>query len=168
MIKFRLFGSNNDTKTAAVSGQGAEGPAAASSRLKTQAAPNGKRVLIVDDDPVFLKATAMTLSAAGFEVATATEGSEAISAVGEHRTDAILMDVNFPVDVCNGGMASWDGFQIMHWLRGLPTVKGARFIMVSNSDSGANRQRAQELGAVAYLQKPLKNDLLLATLNGSN
>jgi CheY-like chemotaxis protein len=69
--------------------------------------------------------------------------------------DAVLMDINFEPDVCNGGMGSWDGFQLMTWLRGSPAAKGARFIMVSNSDSASDRQRAHKLGAVAYFQKPL-------------
>ncbi len=37
------------------------------------------RVLIVDDDPVFLEATAMKLQTAGLQVRTAREGAEAIA-----------------------------------------------------------------------------------------
>jgi len=39
---------------------------------------NGPTILVVDDDPVFLKATAMKLENNGFEVITAKDGSEAI------------------------------------------------------------------------------------------
>jgi len=130
--------------------------------------PNGKRVLVVDDDPVFLRATEMRLHSAGFQVVTAKESSEAIAALGEQPADAILLDINFPVDACNGGMGSWDGFQIMYWLRGLPMAKGARFIMVSNSDSAVNRKRAKELGAEAYFQKPVDYEQLFAIVNAEN
>jgi CheY-like chemotaxis protein len=169
MIKFKLFGFGSGEQTAPASPPPeAAVPAAPSDTEGTQANVQGKRVLIVDDDPVFLKATAMKLQTAGFQVRTATEGSEAIAALGEAPADAILMDISFEPDVCNGGMGSWDGFQIMTWLRGNPAAKGARFIMVSNSDSASDRQRAQQLGAVAYFQKPLAHDRLLAVVNGAN
>jgi len=125
-------------------------------------------VLIVDDDPIFLKATAAKLQAAGFHVRTATEGSEVISTLGEEPADAILMDITFQPDVSSGGMGSWDGFQIMTWLRGYPAAKGARFIMVSNSDSESDRRRAKRLGAVAYFQKPVDHEQLFAAVNGAN
>jgi CheY-like chemotaxis protein len=101
-------------------------------------------------------------------VRTATESSEAIAALGEQPADAVLMDIEFQPDVCNGGMGSWDGFQLMTWLRGNPAAKGARFIMVSNSGSPADRQRAQQLGVVAYFQKPLDHVQLFAAVNSAN
>ena len=168
MIKFKFFGFNNGEETKPASSPAVPVQEPTASLDETQANVQGKRVLIVDDDPVFLKATAMKLQSAGFQVRTATESSEAIAALGEQPADAVLMDIDFQPDVCNGGMGSWDGFQIMTWLRGNPAAKGARFIMVSNSDSAADRQRAQELGAVAYFQKPLDHDRLLAAVNAGN
>ena len=164
MIKFKLFGfGGNGETTPAVSPE-----AAAPLPDGTQTNPQGKRVLIVDDDRVFLKATTAKLQAAGCQVSTATEASEAIASLNEQPADAVLMDITFQPDVCNGGMGSWDGFQIMTWLRGNPSAKGARFIMVSNSDSAADRQRAQALGAVAYFQKPVDYAQLLAAVNAGN
>ncbi len=169
MIKFKVFGFGRSEKTTPGSPPPeAAVPAAPSDTEGTQANVQGKRVLIVDDDLVFLTATTMKLQTAGFQVRTAREGSEAIAALGEHPADVVLMDIAFQPDVCNGGMGSWDGFQIMSWLRGNPATRGARFIMVSNSDSAADRQRALQLGAVAYFQKPVDHDRLLAALNGAN
>jgi two-component system, NtrC family, sensor kinase len=137
-------------------------------QVSIQAGPQGKRVLIVDDDNVFLKLTARKLQSAGFQVRTARESSEAIAALSEEPADAILLDVYFPPDVGNGGMGSWDGFQLMTWLRGNLAVRDARFIMVSSSNSASDRQRAQQLGAVAWLQKPLNFDELVAVVNSQN
>ena len=169
MIKFKVFGFGSSEKpTPASPLPAAAVPAAPSDTEGTQANVQGKRVLIVDDDPVFLKATAMRLQSAGFQVRTATESSEAIAALGEQPADAVVIDINFQPDVGHGGMGSWDGFQLMSWLRGNPAATGARFILVSNSDSAADRQRAQQLGAVAYFQKPLDHDRLVAAVNGAN
>jgi len=77
--------------------------------------PNGQRVLIVDDDPVFVRATSMKLRAAGFRVRTARDPSEAIVALQDSPADTILLDINFPPDVSTAawyfGMAfsSWIG-----------------------------------------------------------
>ena len=130
--------------------------------------PSGKRVLIVDDDAVFVQATSIMLRAAGFQIRAAQDSSAAIEALRDNPVDAVLMDITFPPDVCNGGMGSWDGFQLMNWLRSLPTTRGARFIMVSNSDSPEYRSRAAKFGAVAYLRKPLHDEQLLAAMNPAN
>ncbi len=164
MIKFKLFRFARHRNTTTASSPAEAVPLSE----QTQTNGNGKRVLIVDDDPVFLTATSKRLQSAGLQVRTAKEASEAIAALGEQAVDAILLDISFEADVCNGGMASWDGFQIMTWLRGNPAAKGARFIMVSNSDSASDRQRAQRLGAVAYFQKPVDHDRLIAAVNAAN
>lgn len=168
MIKFKCFGVGSSEEAMPRISPEAAPQDIAPLPEGIQTNPQGKRVLIVDDDPVFLMATSARLQSAGFQVGTARESSEAIAALGEQPVDAVLMDITFQPDVCNGGMGSWDGFQIMTWLRGNPAAKGARFIMVSNSDSAADRQRAQKLGAVAYFHKPLDHDQLLAALNTVN
>ena len=164
--KWYEFGNSAASRSnlsAGVNAQQAEFP-----QVATQAEFHGKRVLIVDDDISFLKATAKKLQSAGFQVRTARESSEAITALSEEPADAILLDVYFPPDVGNGGMGSWDGFQLMAWLRGNLAVSDARFIMISGSDSASDRQRAQQLGAVAWFQKPLNFDELVAVVNGQN
>ena len=168
MIKFRLFGFDNGQKTPPAAAPTPAVQEAPSPVETIQESPDGKRVLVVDDDLVFLLATKAKLQSAGCRVRTAREASEAISALGDQPADAILMDITFQPDVCNGGMGSWDGFQIMSWLRGSPAARGARFIMVSGSNSESDRQRAQQLGAVAYFQKPVDHAQLLAAVNGTN
>ena len=167
MIRFKLFGFDNKERKTPVPAptDTAEAPSVPDG---TKEHLQGKRVLIVDDDRVFLTVTAAKLKSAGFRVRTARESAEAITALGEEAVDAVLMDITFAPDVCNGGMGSWDGFQLMSWLRGNPAARGARFIVVSNSDSAADRQRAKQLGAVAYFQKPLDRDRLVAAVNGAN
>jgi two-component system, chemotaxis family, sensor histidine kinase and response regulator PixL len=168
MIKFKMFGFGTSATTAPPLSPETASQGALAATAEAQTNPEGKRVLIVDDDSVFLTATALKLRSAGLQVRTAKEGSEAIAALGEEPADAILMDINFQPDVCNGGMGSWDGFQLTTWLRGNPGASGARFIIVSNSDSPSHRQRAQQVGAVAYFQKPVDHDRLIAAVNGGN
>ena len=164
MIRFKWFDFGGRKATAAPQLPATESTETAA--MPTH--PTEKRVLIVDDDAVFVRATSTMLRAAGFQVRAAQGSSEAIETLRDNPVDAVLMDINFPPDVCNGGMGSWDGFQLMNWLRCLPTTKGARFIMVSNSESPEYRSRAAKLGAVAYLRKPLQDAQLLAAMKPAN
>ncbi len=168
MIKFRIFGFGNTSGTTEAGSPKAENTEPEEANGEAPSNPNGQRVLIVDDDRLFLKVTRTKLQSAGFQVRTAVDPSAAIAALGDEPADVILMDICFPPDVCSGGVASWDGFQLMTWLRGMPTAKGARFIFVSCRDSETSRQRARQLGAVAYFPKPLNFDALRATLDARN
>src|ERR1041385_4351581 len=58
-----------------------------------------KKLLIIDDDAVVLKATSMRLQAAGYSVVTAIDGSSAIHALRKEKPDLILLDLSFPPDV---------------------------------------------------------------------
>src|SRR5437899_7248604 len=82
--------------------------------------PNGKKVLVVDDDAVILKTTAMKLEAQGYKVVLAKDAPGAIRAARKERPDLILMDVSFPPDVA---AILWDGFLIMSWLRRLEQTR---------------------------------------------
>ena len=124
-----------------------------------------KKVLVVDDDAVIRMTTGSKFQKAGYQVRTAGDCSEAIAAVGENPPDIILVDLNFPPDVSNGGLVAWDGFRLMHWLRGLQNTGEARFIVISGSDSTDSRRRAMASGAAAYFQKPLDHERLLTFLH---
>lgn len=162
--KFELFGFRIQVESAPPSSLETQA-AGARSRNAIQASSSLKRILIVDDDPVFLKATATQLTSAGFQVATAQKCSEAVAVLGEQPADVILLDLQFPIKQAKPVIGTWSGFQLLYWLRGLPSTKEARFIIVSASDSPANRKRAQQLGASAYFQKPLDHEKLIAAIN---
>jgi two-component system, OmpR family, response regulator len=54
------------------------------------------RLLVVEDEPNILELLSASLRLAGFEVATATGGLEALQAVQRHRPDLIVLDVMLP------------------------------------------------------------------------
>lgn len=123
-----------------------------------------KRVLVVDDDPVILATASSRLKAAGFEVLTALDPSQAITAVGAHKIDVILLDINFPPDVPHGGMPSWDGLHLMCWLRTLENAADACYIVISGDDVASVQRQRLAGPAVAFFQKPIDYRLLLSTI----
>src|ERR1041385_838709 len=94
-----------------------------------------KKVLIVDDDAVILKALSMKLEAAGYQVATACDGSDAIRAVRDEKPDIILLDVYFPPDIAGGG--PWDGFLLKKWLGNVDGSKKIPVIFITSSPAAA-------------------------------
>jgi len=121
---------------------------------------NRQKILVVDDDPVIVKAMSMKLVPSGYDVVSATDGSAAISAARKEKPDLILLDINFPNDI---GL-SWDGFQIIAWLQRVDESKKTPVIVMSGGEAAKFKARALQAGAIAYLQKPVNNDELLALI----
>ena len=134
-------------------------------RLETQSNCRAKKVLIVDDDPIILKTTAMKLKAQGYEVATAADGAEAITASRDENPDLILLDICFPPDVGFGGGVQWDGFLILSWLRRFKEMMSIPVIVMTAGDAATYKQRSLDNGALAYFHKPLNHDRLLKMID---
>jgi DNA-binding response OmpR family regulator len=122
------------------------------------------KILIVDDSPIILKTLSMKLTANGYEVITAEDGSSAVSLVRNERPDLVLLDISFPPDVGHGGGIPWDGFLILEWLRRMDEAKGIPFIIITGGDPAQYKHRALAAGAVSFFHKPLNNDELLETI----
>jgi CheY-like chemotaxis protein len=113
----------------------------------------GRRLLLVDDDFLTREAATLVLAGAGYMVAAAANGLEALERLRkEERPDLILLDLKMP------GM---DGRQFCceqarnEQFAGIPIL-----VMSANSDA---RQQADALGAAGCLQKPIEAaDLLEA------
>lgn len=121
---------------------------------------NGK-VLVVDDDPVVVNALTRKLQADGYTVISASDGSDAVVQVRQEKPDLVILDLNFPPDV---GM-SWDGFKILEWFR--RPAEGAKIpvIIITGDDSAKNKERATNVGAIAFFQKPIDTAELLETIH---
>ncbi len=122
---------------------------------------NKKIVLVVDDNAVILKALSLTLQQHEFDVVTALDGSEAVGAVRREKPDVIVLDLSFPPSF---GNVEWDGFRIMQWLKRIEEAKNVPFIIITGGEAAKYKTRALQEGAAAFLQKPVDNDELLATI----
>jgi CheY-like chemotaxis protein len=127
--------------------------------------PRGQKILVVDDDAVLRKTTALKLISQGYEVVTAVDAAAAIGAVRKEKPDLILLDINFPPDVAHGGSMNWDGFLIMTWLQRIESARHIPVIIITGGEPAKYEQRALSSGAAGFFQKPLNHDLLLSTIN---
>jgi len=127
-------------------------------------APNGKKILVVDDNPVIIKTLSFKLKAAGYKVLTALDGGEAVSSARKERPDLILLDINFPPDVSHGGGVPWDGFLIMGWVRRIDGAQNIPIIMITSGDPAIYKERALAEGAHSFFHKPIEMRELMATI----
>src|SRR4051812_15263478 len=111
----------------------------------------GQKILIVDDSPVILRTLSMKLTGNGYKVITADDGGTAVSAVRQHKPDLILLDISFPTDV--GGGVSWDGFQVIDWLRRLDEAKSSPIMVISGGEPSKYKARAIAAGATHFFHK---------------
>jgi len=125
---------------------------------------HGKKILIVDDSRVDVRMLSLKLTANGYAVRHAEEGSSAVAIARSERPDLILLDISFPPDVAHGGGVPWDGFLILSWLQRLDEAKGIPVIFISGSDRAGTAARALKAGAVRYFQKPIDTKELLAAI----
>lgn len=123
----------------------------------------GRKMLIVDDNSVVLKAFEFKLKASGFQVLTATEGAAAVSVARQARPDIIVLDINFPPDVGGSGL-QWDGFNILQWLRRFQEVATIPTIIITSGDPSKYKEKALAVGAIAFFQKPINYEDFMITV----
>lgn len=108
------------------------------------------RILIVDDDQELRQSLQEILIEAGYSVAIARDGEEALECIREENYDLLLLDMIMP------GLSGMETLLILH--RKYPQLK---IIMVSAFSTVDNAVEAMRHGATDFLTKPFKiNDLL--------
>ncbi|MDX1387630.1 MAG: response regulator [Acidobacteriota bacterium] len=125
-----------------------------------------RRILVVDDDAAILEVTRTILTGAGYEVATASSGADALAAVRQTRFDVALLDINMP------GMDGWETLRI---LQSDSESAGLPVVMFSIKSEIRDKVHGIQEGAVGYITKPFEMEGLLAgvrrvldTLEGGN
>jgi CheY-like chemotaxis protein len=138
---------------------------------QVQSPANGRKILIVDDDTVFLKALTLKLQSQGYAVATAVDGADALRALRDENPDLVLLDIHFPPDIAHGGGIPWDGFLLMGWLRGIEKVGKVPILFTTGDDPGDYRDRALACGAAGLFHKSQEPEVLISmierVLNGT-
>jgi CheY-like chemotaxis protein len=113
------------------------------------------KILIVDDDQDTRQLLKIRLESQGHETVFAADAVTAIGAAREERPDLILLDFGLP-----GG----DGVVVMERLKTFPALAHIPVVVVSAREPSSTGQRALVAGALAYIQKPIDNEELLAAI----
>jgi CheY-like chemotaxis protein len=108
-------------------------------------------VLIVDDNVDAREMYALYLEHAGFRAAEAGDGQAAIDMARRERPAVILMDATMP---------RLDGWEAARLLKDDPDTRAIPLIMLTAHAFAEHRDRAAEVGADAFLSKPVLPDAL--------
>jgi CheY-like chemotaxis protein len=108
-----------------------------------------RRILVVDDDASIRSFVQQALGDAGYEVALAANGEQALESVDAAAPHLILLDVRMP---------GVDGWQVLDALR---SAAGDQTPVVVMTAEYSGQERALASGAQGYLAKPFELDDLL-------
>ncbi|WP_277211768.1 response regulator [Isoptericola croceus] len=107
---------------------------------------DGRRVVVIDDDPSIREVAALALSAiGGHEVHTAGDGTEGVELVRRVLPDAVLLDVMMP---------TLDGPTILARMRGMEALREVPVVFLTAKIGAQDISRLGGLGAVAVITKP--------------
>ena len=112
------------------------------------------RILLVDDEPTILNIFRLILTGEGHEVRTTEMGEEAIQIVEQGGIDLLISDVR---------MGPVDGFEVLRRSRALQA--DLPVLLVSAYNDADAIARGTELGALAFLAKPLASAALIKSVN---
>jgi two-component system, chemotaxis family, chemotaxis protein CheY len=104
-----------------------------------------KQILVVDDTRSMRKMVSAVLAGAGYEVAEAGDGVEALELAKTRRFDLVVTDHNMP---------RMDGVTLVRELRALATYDPVALIVLSTEADPALKQRGREAGATGWMAKP--------------
>mgnify|MGYP001079696084 FL=1 len=114
------------------------------------------KVLVVDDDPDFVKVTAKILEKAGYEVVSASNGAKALQTMRSNPPDVVLLDIMMAYIL--------DGLDVSREMAEDPTLKDIPVIMVTSLTGvkGSGLFPTDEYVPVdEWLSKPVEADVLL-------
>ena len=110
-------------------------------------------ILVVDDQSMNVDILSHRLTLEGYEVLTATDGSEAITIARERQPDLILLDVIMPDP---------DGFEVCRRLKADATLPFIPILMITAKAEPQDIVAGFDAGADDYLIKPLDRNVLVA------
>jgi len=116
----------------------------------------GRRILLIDDDPSILAVVREGLQKQGCEVTEADRGGVGVARAREGAFDLIVLDIVLP---------DRNGFDVCRDLKGDPQTGSIPVIFLSAKEEPKERVRGLRLGAVDYVLKPFDLDELLERID---
>jgi two-component system response regulator MtrA len=113
------------------------------------------RILLVEDDPSIREVTAIGLTAAGFEVTTASDGLEGLERFRAEPFDLVLLDIMLP---------RLDGYEVCRQIRRSSTVP---VVMLTARSDTMDVVVGLEAGADDYVRKPFDVPELIARVRAA-
>ena len=123
--------------------------------METAVDEHKARILVVDDEPRYIRAMQANLEARGYEVLAAQNGQTAIELARRQQPDLILLDIRMP---------GLDGHEVCRRIREFSSVP---VIMLTALSDEVNKVKGLDTGADDYVTKPFSIVELLARVRAA-
>ena len=115
------------------------------------------RILVIDDDPLFVEATKTILESKDYQVLTASDGDIGLQKVREEKPDLVLLDIIMPTQ---------DGFSVCEEIKKDPQLADIPVVMLHSfaqkkGETDIPVSAGLELEAEGYIDKPVEPEELL-------
>lgn len=104
------------------------------------------RVLIADDDPVFVEVATSKLSRAGFDVISVSNGAKAMQKLQTVSVDVAIVDIVMP---------QIDGLRLIALIRATPGIRGLPVLVITSETDPAVQAEGLQVGANDLMTKPV-------------
>ena len=114
------------------------------------------RILIIDDNVSFRELLRIMLSNEGYAVQVAEDAIEGGKAMLAAQPDLVICDIDMPF---------MDGLELLSALRTDPSTASLKVILLSGRKDVETLTKAEQLGALDYLIKPVTRERLLESID---
>ena len=114
-----------------------------------------KKILIIDDEPDFVRVVQLRLETAGYEVLVAFDGTQGVSSAHKEKPDLIILDIMMP---------AMHGHRVCEALKKSSKTWTIPTVYLTAKGSKADEELAYKLGAEHFLTKPYDPQVLLETI----
>jgi two-component system chemotaxis response regulator CheY len=114
-----------------------------------------KQILTVDDSSSIRQMVGFTLRKAGYEVAEAVDGKDALDKIGKHKFDMIITDLNMP---------NLDGIQLIAAVRKLAGCSFVPILMLTTESQAEKKDAGRKAGATGWIVKPFNAEQLVSVV----
>jgi two-component system alkaline phosphatase synthesis response regulator PhoP len=119
--------------------------------------PEKIKILLVDDEPDIIEFMKYNLSREGYEVLTASNGTEALKLNEKHRPQLIILDIMMP---------AMDGIEACRSIRSNPDYKNTLIAFLTARNEDYSQIAGFDVGADDYINKPIKPSVLTSRIRG--
>jgi DNA-binding response OmpR family regulator/signal recognition particle receptor subunit beta len=116
------------------------------------------KILVVDDEPKWLRIVELYLQGRQHQVMTAATGQDALDRIKTNPPDLIIADI---------GMPDMDGYELCRRVRQDAATRAIPFLFLTGHDDDAERIKARKIGSDDFLTKPCSLERLAAAVESA-
>jgi len=113
---------------------------------------NGKKILVVDDEPNVITSLTFVLKKEGYDVSSAVNGEDALARIQQSKPNLMFLDVMMPKK---------NGYEVCKEVKGNSSLSDIHIIMLTAKGQEADREKGLNAGADEFMAKPFSPKMVV-------